>query len=190
MASGGIENLRQCDILQLMREHLRGVDAGVLPEEGGQRLIRGARNHDEKHYACVREGEPVNFWWRGGGALTEGQTYTVYPCDPLGEPYSLHPEGNFVHVHQTGRRPTVEELHNKVKNLGYSTPSVCILCDPETDDQGRRGYLVKVGEVPKPAWETETWGSDHGRESGYGPDEQEAGGAFLWFLGGGGARSV
>lgn len=166
-----------------MREHLRGEDAGVLPEEGGLRLIRGTRNHHEHHYACVPDGESPDYWWRGGGALTEGQTYTVYPRDPLGEPYSLHPEGIFVHVHQTGRRPTVEELHDKVIKLGFSTPSVCILCDPETDGQGARGYLVKVGEVPRPAWETE-WEGD------YGPDEQEAEGAFLRFLFGGGTRSV
>ena len=156
-----------------MRERL-GIESGILPEEGRQTLLRGARSHRENHYFCVPVGESVNWWIGGGRGLTEGQKYTVYPRDSYGQPYEYHPEGVFVHINWSGRKyATVEQLHEQVKALGYAAPSAVIITDPPKDETGTIGYLVKVAEVPKPAWETE-W--DDGKQ------QQKAVDDFLHFI--------
>ena len=120
-------------------------------------------------------------WWIGGGGLTEGQRYMVYLRDPrTGGFYEYHPQGIYVHIHRRkklldGRYSTVDELHRQVKALGYSSPGECIITDPPTDEADKLGYLVKIAEAPRPAWETE-WESKEG--------QQDAEDAFLRYLGG------
>lgn len=155
-----------------MREQLRGVDSDSLPEEGGQTFFRGARSHHERHFFCVPEGEYPN-WWFGGGDLVEGERYVVYPRDDMGQPYEYHPQGVYVHVHHTGGYATVDQLHAKAQALGYSSPGEVIITDPPLDEKHSFGYLVKVEEAPKPAWQTDD-----------NPYDQEADDVFFRFLGG------